>query len=144
MAYSKAQHAASERYNDSNYFRLQIRIPAGRRDLVEELAANDNVSVNRYVNDLLAASAGMNYDTWTDPDHTKYATRQRDLVTFAGPPDALDKLTGLANLYNTSIDNLICMAILQCTGVDRDFWAKPLKRDDAAELQNNNDQPVTE
>ena len=49
MTVSKAQQAAVNKYIKKNYDRLNLTIAKGTKAVLEEIAKNNNVSVNEYV-----------------------------------------------------------------------------------------------
>ena len=61
---SKAKIAANARYDDKAYDKFLVRVPKGRKDTVETLAAKRGESVNGMVNSLLRGAVGLTEDEW--------------------------------------------------------------------------------
>lgn len=139
MAYSKAQRDATERYNTANYDKITVRLPAGRRDLLEDMATDNSMSVNKLVNIAIARTLGVSPDAWKDSGREYHSEgKQKALaagyteqVVFRAPPDAVPKLQHLADRQGCSVDDLINAAIIQYTGVSNEAWLNPLRRDGA-------------
>ena len=68
MAKTKTSTAVKRRYNQKLYARLQIVIPKGRKDAVEEYAKQHDGSVNGLVNRLLREEMGMTAEEWKCAD----------------------------------------------------------------------------
>ena len=67
MAVSKAQQRAVNKYVKNNYDEVKLRMPKGKKDVIQVHAAQQGESVNAYINraiQLLKACAG-DYSTYT-------------------------------------------------------------------------------
>jgi hypothetical protein len=64
MATTKAQQKAVNKYIKNNYDRLNITLPAGRKQAVEAHAKSKGESVNGLVNALLMAEMGLSESEW--------------------------------------------------------------------------------
>ena len=60
----KTSSAVKNRYNAKAYDQLHVRVPKGRKATVEELAKENNESVNGLINRLLREEAGMTEEEW--------------------------------------------------------------------------------
>ena len=67
MAASKAQIKATNKYNASNYDRLNLVVPKGRKQAVEAHAKGKGETVNSLVNALLRADMGLTEEQWKEP-----------------------------------------------------------------------------
>lgn len=72
MTTTKAQQKAVNKYIKSNYDRLNITIPKGRKQAVEAHAHERGESVNGLVNRLVRAEMGLTEDEWKQ-DQTEEA-----------------------------------------------------------------------
>ena len=60
------------RWNARNYFRINITVPKGNKELVEKLAADQGLSVNGLINQLLRKELGVATCEWgMDPEQDK-------------------------------------------------------------------------
>lgn len=75
VAKTKTSTAVKRRYNQKAYARLQIVIPKGRKEAVEEYARQHGGSVNGLVNKLLREELGMTEEEWKRAD---WMTQQTD------------------------------------------------------------------
>lgn len=50
MAVSKAQQRAVNKYVKSNYDEVKLRMPKGKKDIIQAHAAQQGESVNAYIN----------------------------------------------------------------------------------------------
>ena len=68
MPISEARKRANKKWNDAHmkerYDRVQIVLPAGRKQAVEARAAEGGESVNGFVNRLLRADMGLSEEEW--------------------------------------------------------------------------------
>lgn len=134
MAISKSRRAANERYNNANYDRITVRLPAGRRELVEDMAADNHISINKYINGLLAGSAGVSMDQWNDPECrlqsdarvNAEAAGLCEVVSFRAPAQAMIKLQALAELRGVNVDVFINSAIAAFGGLPVKDWMLPI------------------
>ena len=60
MAVSKAQQRAVNKYVKSNYDEVKLRMPKGKKDVIQAHAAQQGESVNAYIN--RAIDEGMQRD----------------------------------------------------------------------------------
>lgn len=56
--YSEAQNKASQRYQKKAYDRLAVRVYKGQAEQITEYAASKGLSLNAYINALIAADMG--------------------------------------------------------------------------------------
>lgn len=68
MAQSKAHSRASNKYTAKAYDRLAIIVKKGQREQITAYAAKKGMSLNGYINSLIAADMG---DELTDPRKDK-------------------------------------------------------------------------
>ena len=55
MAYSDAQKEATARYNKKAYDRIDVIVPKGQRQVIKDFAASQGKSLNKFINDAIAA-----------------------------------------------------------------------------------------
>lgn len=58
MAQSKAHMRASNKYNAKAYDRVSLMLPKGQKEFVQEHAKSKGLSLNGYINGLIAADMG--------------------------------------------------------------------------------------
>lgn len=58
MAQSKAHMRASNKYNAKAYDRVSLMLPKGQKEVVQEQAKSKGMSLNGYINSLIAADMG--------------------------------------------------------------------------------------
>lgn len=73
---SKAQIDAHERYNLKAYDEIKLRLPLGRRSVIEEAAESGGLSLNETINRVLASTFGFDIDDWKYG--SDYAPRRKD------------------------------------------------------------------
>ena len=64
MAVSKAQQRAVNKYIKSNYDEVKLRMPKGKKDVIQAHAAQQGESVNAYIN--RAIDEAMQRDNFDD------------------------------------------------------------------------------
>ena len=64
MAVSKAQQRAVNKYVKSNYDEVKLRMPKGKKDVIQAHAAQQGESVNAYIN--RASDEAMQRDNFDD------------------------------------------------------------------------------
>ncbi len=64
MAYTKATMKAVDKYVKNNYDSFLVRIPKGRKAVIEECAKAQGESVNGMINQMLRDAAGMSEEEW--------------------------------------------------------------------------------
>ena len=64
MAVSKAQQRAVNKYVKSNYDEVKLRMPKGKKDIIQAHAAQQGESVNAYIN--RAIDEAMQRDDFDD------------------------------------------------------------------------------
>ena len=69
MAISKAQRKAVAKYNAANYDRVELRLPKGRKAVVEARAKALGGSINSYINGLIEADIGEAAEAAEDSAH---------------------------------------------------------------------------
>lgn len=60
MATTKAQQKAVHKYVKSNYDRLELTVPKGRKEEIKAFAAAQGETVNGFVNRLINEAMGVN------------------------------------------------------------------------------------
>lgn len=134
MPISKAQQEAVRRYNNSNYESICLRVPAGRKHLIERLADNNNMSINMLLNCLLAQANGLEFEVWNNPDYQfndERANINYEPMTIKVPPGRRNFLQRVAEHHNISTNDLINTAILRALGVDPNAWDTTQQRSGA-------------
>lgn len=126
MPISKAQQEAVSRYNSLNYDNICLRVPAGRKHLIEKLADDNNVSINMLLNCLIYPACGVpSYEVWSNPDYQFEDQRDRldhETITFKVPPGRRNTLRKIAEHYKMNMNDLINIAIVRGLGIDPDTW----------------------
>lgn len=51
--YTQAQNKATQKYNKKAYDSLFIRVPKGRKELLQKYCDDNNISMNKFICDLL-------------------------------------------------------------------------------------------
>ena len=64
MAQSEAHIKASNKYNSKAYDRVSLMLPKGNRDVIRAYAESKGMSLNGYINKLIADDMG---EALTDP-----------------------------------------------------------------------------
>ena len=64
MAVSKAQQRAVNKYVKSNYDEVKLRMPKGKKDVIQAHAAQQGESVNAYINRVI--DEAMQRDNFDD------------------------------------------------------------------------------
>ena len=117
MAYSKARRAANERYNAAHYDQISVRLPAGRKDLLEDVSINANQTMNRFINEAIATRMGISFDVWNETDTNitanGHVTNANSCpIVFRAPDDLLPKVEKIAKRYGMSPDMFMVDAII--------------------------------
>ena len=60
LATTKAQQKAVHKYVKSNYDRLELTVPKGRKDEIKAFAAAQGETVNSFINSLINEAMGVN------------------------------------------------------------------------------------
>lgn len=60
MATTKAQQKAVHKYVKSNYDRLELTVPKGRKEEIKAFAAAQGETVNSFINRLINEAMGVN------------------------------------------------------------------------------------
>lgn len=60
MATTKAQQKAVHKYIKSNYDRLELTVPKGRKEEIKAFAAAQGETVNGFINRLINEAMGIN------------------------------------------------------------------------------------
>lgn len=68
MPIAKKQQACVARYKEKHYDRLNILLPAGRKEAVEDMAGKKGISVNGLINSLLADACGLSLEEWKNQE----------------------------------------------------------------------------
>lgn len=53
MAYTEAQKKATMKYMKTAYDRIEIKVPKGKKAIIQEYASTQNESVNSFINRLI-------------------------------------------------------------------------------------------
>lgn len=53
MAISEAQKKAVAKYNAANYDRIELRVTKGKKETLQAIAAERNMSLNEFINDAI-------------------------------------------------------------------------------------------
>ena len=61
---SAAKIRANNKYSAKAYDRINLAVPKGRKQLIEDMAAQRGGSVNALVNALLCREAGLSMEEW--------------------------------------------------------------------------------
>ena len=61
MATTKAQQKAVHKYVKSNYDRLELTVPKGRKEEIKAFAAAQGETVNGFINRLINEAMGVNF-----------------------------------------------------------------------------------
>lgn len=56
--------AVRNRWNAKNYFRINVTVPKGNRELIQAFAKSQNTSVNDLINQLLRRELGQTSSEW--------------------------------------------------------------------------------
>lgn len=64
MTITPAQRRAVAKYNAANYDRIEVKVPKGRKQVVEVHARERGESINGLINRLLQAELGISDDEW--------------------------------------------------------------------------------
>lgn len=67
MPASKAQQKAVNKYMSANYDRINLVIPKGRKETIEQYAQQAGESVNGYLNHIIREHLGFSQEAWKDP-----------------------------------------------------------------------------
>ena len=68
MAYTKAGMKAVSKYMKANYDSFLVRVPKGRKRLIEAFAKEQGQSVNGLINEFLRAPVGLTSEAWAAAD----------------------------------------------------------------------------
>lgn len=60
MATTKAQQKAVHKYVKTNYDRLELTVPKGRKEEIKAFAAAQGETVNGFINRLISEAMGVN------------------------------------------------------------------------------------
>ena len=72
MAQSKAHQRASNKYNAKAYDRININVKKGKRDILKNYAEAQGMSLNAYINKLIAEDMG---EEWLQEQPKNLTTR---------------------------------------------------------------------
>ena len=64
MAYTKAGMRAVSKYMKANYDSILVRVPKGRKKLIEAFAKKQGRSVNSFINDQIYTAMGFTESEW--------------------------------------------------------------------------------
>ena len=139
MPISRAQQEAVRRYNDSNYESLCIRVPAGRKQLIANLADANNMSINAIMNCLAAQACGLSYEVWNDPDY-QFDNPNNPKVNFTVrlEPGRAETIKAIAQQCGITANELVNRAIAKHLGFDPDVWTGDRQRRNAAQADHEN------
>jgi hypothetical protein len=109
---------------------IRLRVPDGRKESVQIQAENHGLSVNTYINWLLAYMDGMTLTQWESSAASAPATINDDL-TEAGkilfPSGQLEHLVALAQRHGTDVHTIINLAMAQFLKIEPELWFKGSK-----------------
>lgn len=140
MPVSKAQMQAVERYNNANYENVRLRVPAGRKQLIENIADNNNMSINMAINVMLANACGIDYEVWNDPDH-KFDNQSTNEINFTVKmrPQCRAMILSKAEEMGIRPNQLVNEAIATYLGFSVAVWNGTYKPNNAAPQQDGKD-----
>lgn len=136
MPISKAQQEAVKRYNNANYENIRLRVPVGRKHLIEKLADDNNMSINMAVNAVLAQACDLDYEVWNDPDY-QFESVDNPKVNFTIKlePGRGEYIKKVARECGTTANFLVNAAIAKYLGLDLDIWTGDKQRNQATAQQ---------
>lgn len=139
MPISRAQQEAVRRYNDTNYESLCIRVPAGRKQLIENLADANNMSINAIMNCLAAQACGLSYEVWNDPDY-QFDNPNNPKISFTVKmePRSAAYIKMIARKQGCSASDIVNRALAEHLRFDLDMWTGDKQRRDAAQADHEN------
>lgn len=139
MPISRAQQEAVRRYNDTNYESLCIRVPAGRKQLIANLADANNMSINAIMNCLAAQACGLSYEVWNDPDY-QFDNPNNPKISFPVKmePRSAAYIKMKAREQGRSASDIVNRALAEHLGFDLDMWTGDKQRRDAAQADHEN------
>ena len=110
---TRAQQEATERYNSKAYDEIKLRVPKGRKQLIDSTAQDLGFSLNDFINRALAAAFNMDMDGWkydylpgqsqTQPEHER--------IIFTVSPGFRQILSRLAAYEDQSLNDYIATAV---------------------------------
>lgn len=72
---SESKRLSNKKWNDANmkirYDRIQLVVPKGRKQTIEDQAKANNETVNGYINRLARMDAGMTEEEWKDREQAQ-------------------------------------------------------------------------
>ena len=133
MPISRAQQEAVTRYNNKAYDSICLRLPAGRKQLVENLADANSMSVNMVVNAVLAQACGLSYETWTDPHYQPETVSDHKVnFTIKLEQGRGEFIKQAAAQRGKTANDLVNEALAHFLGFDLDVWTGKQQRNHAA------------
>lgn len=136
MPGSKAQQEAVTRYNNKNYDSICLRLPAGRKQLVEKLADDNNMSVNMLVNAVLAQACGLDYEGWSNPEYQVGSAHNSKVnFTIKLEPGRGEYIKKVAQECGTTANQLVNAAIAKYLKIDLHVWTGDKQHSPAATQQ---------
>lgn len=124
MPISKAQQQAVERYNSANYENVRLRVPAGRKHLIESIADANNMSINAAINLILAEACGIDYEVWNDPNYRYDSPTPGDEMNFVVKmhPRCCAFIKKFAADMGISANRLVNEAVAKYLGFNMSVW----------------------
>ena len=137
MPISRAQQEAVSRYNDSNYESVRLRVPAGRKQLIANLADENNMSINAIMNWLAAQAYGLSYEVWNDPDY-QFDNPNNPKISFTVKMEPWNAayIKMKAREKGCSASDFVNSILAERLGFDLDFWTGDMQRRDAAQANH--------
>lgn len=139
MPISRAQQEAVRRYNDTNYESVRLRVPVGRKQLIENLADANNMSINAIMNCLAAQACGLSYEVWNDPDY-QFDNPNNPKISFTVKMEhrSAAYIKMIAQEQGCSASDIVNRALAEHLGFDLDMWTGDKQRRDAAQADHEN------
>mgnify|MGYP001096616893 CR=1 FL=1 len=107
MAVSKSQQRAVNKYVREKYDRINVTMPKGRKELIQDHAAAIGESVNAYIN--AAIDERMARDTPASPSETPTAQEMAGVVSLVSlPSSALKAAQEAAEAAGEAVPVFIC------------------------------------
>lgn len=124
MAVSKSQQRAVNKYVREKYDRINVTMPKGRKELIQDHAAAIGESVNAYIN--AAIDERMARDTPASPSETPTAQEMAGVVSLVSlPSSALKAAQEAAEAAGEAVPVFVARAVE--TQAQRDILSRRMK-----------------
>lgn len=91
MAISEARHRANEKYNAKAYEEIKIRVPKGKKEVIQTVAKESQLkSVNAYINHAIDLLMGGGYGFQTENEDNNRASRVISHVALFSETEELE------------------------------------------------------